>query len=75
MSDPEKRSQYDQFGHAAFDGGAAEPADLADSTLTALILATFSEISLEICSAAVQKRRKQWSDERSKYPKECPNHI
>lgn len=22
LSDPEKRSQYDQFGHAAFDGGA-----------------------------------------------------
>ena len=22
MSDPEKRRQYDQFGHAAFDGGA-----------------------------------------------------
>ena len=22
LSDPEKRSQYDQFGHAAFEGGA-----------------------------------------------------
>src|SRR5574344_1010194 len=22
LSDPEKRKQYDQFGHAAFDGGA-----------------------------------------------------
>ncbi len=22
MSDPEKRKQYDQFGHAAFEGGA-----------------------------------------------------
>ena len=22
LSDPEKRRQYDQFGHAAFDGGA-----------------------------------------------------
>ena len=23
LSDPQKRKQYDQFGHAAFDGGAA----------------------------------------------------
>ena len=23
LSDPEKRRQYDQFGHAAFDGSAA----------------------------------------------------
>ena len=55
LSDPEKRRQYDQFGHAAFDGSAgaeAVPAALADSTLTVLILATFSEISSEICSAA-----------------------
>ena len=25
LSDPEKRSQYDQYGHAAFDGGAGGP--------------------------------------------------
>lgn len=25
LSDPEKRKQYDQFGHAAFDGGAGGP--------------------------------------------------
>ena len=24
LSDPEKRRQYDQFGHAAFDGGATD---------------------------------------------------
>ena len=29
-----------------------QAADMADSTLTVLILATFSEISSEICSAA-----------------------
>ena len=32
LSDPEKRKQYDQFGHAAFDGGAgAGPAASAAS--------------------------------------------
>ena len=48
LSDPEKRRQYDQFGHAAF-----APAELAASAvliLTAQILETFlgifSEISL-----------------------------
>ena len=25
LSDPEKRKQYDQFGHAAFEGGAGGP--------------------------------------------------
>ena len=43
MSDPEKRRQYDQFGHAALTE-VREAADMADSTLTVLILATFSEI-------------------------------
>ena len=43
LSDPEKRRQYDQYGHAA---------DMADSILTVLILEIFSEISSEICSAA-----------------------
>ena len=28
LSDPEKRRQYDQFGHAAFDGGAGAVAGI-----------------------------------------------
>ena len=56
LSDPEKRRQYDQFGHAAFDGSAGAGGfdfkDMADSISTVLILVIFSEISLEICSAA-----------------------
>ena len=33
LSDADKRRQYDQFGHAAFERAAAVPADLADLTL------------------------------------------
>ena len=46
LSDPEKRRQYDQFGHAAFEGEQEEPADMAALILMALILAIFSVISL-----------------------------
>ena len=56
LSDAEKRRQYDQFGHAAFEGGAqAVLADLEALTSTALILETFLETFLEICLAG-QKR-------------------
>ncbi len=54
LSDPDKRRQYDQFGHAAFEGGAGggaggfggfdfNGADMGD---------IFSEISSVISSAA-----------------------
>ena len=52
LSDPEKRRQYDQFGHAALTEVQEQAADMADSILTVLILEIFSEISSEICSAA-----------------------
>ena len=56
LSDADKRRQYDQFGHAAFEGGAGGAGGFgggfngADSISTVLILVIFSEISLEICS-------------------------
>ena len=48
LSDPEKRRQYDQFGHAAL---RAAPEDRAVLTLPG-IWEIFSEIYSEICSAA-----------------------
>ena len=52
LSDPEKRRQYDQFGHAAFDGVQAALADSVVLISTAAIWETFSEISSEIFLAA-----------------------
>lgn len=54
LSDPEKRRQYDQYGHAAFDGGAGgaggfdfNGADFGD------IFGDISEISLAAAEAEV----------------------
>lgn len=49
MSDPDKRRQYDQFGHAAFDGtgGGAGGFDFSGMDMGD-ILVTFSEISSEV---------------------------
>ena len=49
LSDADKRRQYDQFGHAHLREVPEVQVDLA-ADLMELILETFSEISLEICS-------------------------
>ena len=48
--DAEKRKQYDQFGHAAFDGSAVvERADsISPAWIWEIFLETFSEISLVV---------------------------
>ena len=54
LSDPEKRKQYDQFGHAAFDGGAGAPptpAWAAASTVRKTFLPS-SATSSATCSAS-----------------------
>ena len=57
LSDADKRRQYDQFGHAAFDGGAGGGAGGFGADLISMeqISATFSEISSEICSVAPEE--------------------
>ena len=56
LSDAEKRRQYDQFGHSAFENGGAGGGGFDYSNMgdiSAIYLAV--EIFLEICLAAVQE--------------------
>ena len=53
LSDAEKRRQYDQFGHAAFEGGGpAVQADSAALISAVRISVIYLEIYSEIFSAA-----------------------
>lgn len=56
LSDPDKRRQYDQFGHAAFDGtgGGAGGFDFSGMDMGD-ILVTFSEISSEVEGAVAEE--------------------
>ena len=60
LSDADKRRQYDQFGHAAFEGGAGGAGgggfdfDFGDLISQAWILAIYLVIYSVVCSEAVQ---------------------
>ena len=52
LSDPQKRQQYDQFGHAAFEQGGGGAGGFGGLTLAVRIWEIFLEIFLEISLAA-----------------------
>ena len=77
LSDPEKRKQYDQFGHAAFENGGGgagggfggfdfNGADMGD---------IFGDIFGDLFGGRKQKKSKQWTDEGSKPPRCCPHYV
>ena len=74
LSDPEKRQQYDQFGHAAFEGGAGggyggfdfNSADFGD---------IFGDIFGDMFGGGRQTCSEQWTDEGCKYPYKRQDHI
>ena len=55
LSDPDKRRQYDQFGHAAFEGGAGA-GGFGGFDFNAADMEIFSEIYSATCSAAEKER-------------------
>ena len=78
LSDAEKRRQYDQFGHAAFEGGAGGAGGFGGFDFNG---ADFGDIFGDIFRRFVWRRRKkrrsceQWPDERREYSKEHPYYI
>ena len=66
LSDPEKRKQYDQFGHAAFEGGAGGGyGGFGGFDFSGQDMEIFLAICLAIClGAAPPEDGKQWPHER-----------
>ena len=55
LSDAEKRRQYDQFGHAAFEGGAGGAGGYGGLILTGQTLVIFLVIFSVICLAVAEE--------------------
>ena len=74
LSDAEKRRQYDQFGHAAFEGGAGGAGGFGGFDFQRYI---WRYIRRSLWRRRCQKRRsyKQRADEGCKRKKECAYHI
>ncbi len=71
LSDPEKRRQYDQFGHAAFEGGAGGAGGFGGSISPVRISVIFSAIFSVISLAAGRRAAPQWADEGENVRKAC----
>ena len=77
LSDPEKRRQYDQFGHAAFDGSAGAGGGYGGFDFNG---ADFGDIFRRYLWRSVRRRTQRrtcepGTDERYEYPEECQDYI
>ena len=65
LSDPEKRRQYDQFGHAAFDGSAGAGGGYGG----------FDFNGADFRRRTQRRTCEPGTNERYEYPEECQDHI
>ena len=76
LSDPEKRKKYDQFGHAAFDGGAGGAGYGGFDFQRSRYGRHFRRYLRRFLWRTFRIRKKQqWSDARSKFENGCPYHV
>ena len=75
LSDPEKRRQYDQFGHAAFEGsggGGAGGFDFSGADFSDIFGDIFGDFFGGRRSSSARNKRPH---EGSQYPHQHPHHI
>ena len=76
LSDPEKRKQYDQFGHAAFDGGAGGAGGFDFSGMDmGDIFGSFGDIFRRFLWRRKTQQQQQRTDEGSQCTCQCQNYI
>ena len=75
LSDAEKRKQYDQFGHAAFDGSAGGGAGGFDFSRYGYGRYLWRHFRRLLWRWKQKPESKQRTDERREYPHQYPDHI
>lgn len=76
LSDPEKRRQYDQFGHAAFDGGAGGAGGFGGFDFSGADMGDiFGDIFGDFFGGGRSRGAQQRAHARSEFKDRCPDHL